>query len=74
MADAVIEAVKMAENFNQTGGAGRGSLPNGIAAALGQQGGGVTNDEAAIAPIQTSKRARGTTVRTETATCCQAGG
>src|SRR2546428_8826553 len=32
----------------------------------------VTNDEAADSPIQTSKRARGTTARTDTATRCQA--
>jgi hypothetical protein len=32
----------------------------------------VTNDEAADSPSQTAQRARGTTVRTATATRCQA--
>jgi hypothetical protein len=32
----------------------------------------VTNDEAAASPIQTSKRARGTTAHTDTVTRCQA--
>ena len=50
------------------GVAGRGSLPTGIDATLGSQGRVVTHDEAATSPIQTSKRARGTTARTDTAT------
>jgi hypothetical protein len=49
------------------GVADRGSLPTGIDARLEQQAGVVTNDEAAASPIQTSKRARGTTVGTDTA-------